>query len=125
MAAQEIAFPGTHQVVLERRKSRTLPESFAIERLAHCPARVNTPERTQATQRTFDEASVAPGGIGCKGSANTFEKDLVVGTGARRRSYRADTVDTVREQGAPVQRLLATHGPPVHKGQAGHAKCLA
>src|SRR5215471_1861093 len=125
MAAEEIAFPGAHQIVLQRCKPRTLPQLFAIERLAHCPAGVNAPECAQATQRAFDEASVAPGSIGRKRRANAFEEDLVVWARARRRTYRTDTVDTVGEQGSPVQRLLAAHGPPVRKGQAGNAEFLA
>ena len=122
--AQEVPFPGPHEVVLQRGEARLAPRLVTVEFLAHAPAGIDAAHGAQAGFGLGAEVGAGPMRIGGQGGLDAFQEDLVVRRGAGGPADGEDTLDLVREHGAPMHGLLRAHGPAIDHGDPVDAEFL-
>ena len=109
VAAAETRLPAADEKILQRRKPKPAPHLLAVEGLAEPPPGIDPAERLKPAHRLGGEPVILPGRIGAERGPHPFEKDEIMRRGLGRAADRGDPLDPVREQRAPMKRLLRAH----------------
>ena len=117
IAAQEIAFPDSDQVVLQRRAAGLAPQFVAIKGLRHRPAGIDPAHPPQAALGNAGEIAILVMRIGRQRCLHAFKEDMVVRRGPGCAANHRQPLHARREQRRPVIRLHAAHGPAAGQRQ--------